>query len=265
MRPATDSLLLEIRNARVVRDGDEILHVEAFDLAAGERLAILGPNGAGKSTLIGIMTRDVLPVWAEPAPVRWRGDPRPEAAQVRRMLGVVSSTAQEMVRVHLTAGEVVVGGRFGALGVPPHLRAAVTQADVDAADRALREAGASHLAERDMMTLSTGEARRVLIARALVADPDVLVLDEPCAGLDPTAAWHLRALLRELGDSGRTLVLVTHHVEDVVAPFERVLMIKDGGIAWDGLKSQAFAGHRLRDLYGIDIEVEERGGEYRLW
>lgn len=261
----TDSELLAVRGAKVLRDGRAILDVEEFVIREGEHLAILGPNGAGKSTLIGLLTRDILPLWSDPYPVLFRGQPRVELAQARKLLGVVSSSAQQTVRAHLSVREVVIGGLFGALGVPPHLRGAVTREHEAAAERAMEEVGILALAARDMVTLSTGEARRSLIARALVHDPAVLVLDEPCAGLDPTAAWNLRAMMRELAAGGRTLVLVTHHIEDVVRGIDRVVLMKDARISCDGPKREHLTGEALSKLFGIGLAVEERDGEYRLW
>jgi len=257
--------LLSVRNARVVRDGRTILHVEDFVIREGEHLAILGPNGAGKSTLVGLLTRDVMPLWDDPYPVLFRGQPRIELAEARKLLGVVSSAWQETVRAHLSVFEVVVGGRYGVLGVPPHLRSRITQADVNAAQLAMAEIGVAAFADRDMMTLSTGEARRVLVARALVNDPAVLVLDEPCAGLDPTAAWQLRDTMRRLADGGRTLVLVTHHIEDVVRQIDRVVLMRDAAIVADGAMSDVLTSERLSDLFELELEVEKRDGEYRLW
>ncbi len=206
------SPLFEVRDATVVRDGHIILRIDEFVIREGEHLAILGPNGAGKSTLIGLLTRDVLPIWADPYPVRFQGETRIEAARARRLLGVVSSTSQETIRVHLPVREVVLGGLCGTLGLPPHVEGNILPSHQSAARDAMRAAGIAELGERDMATLSTGEARRALIARALVNDPSVLVLDEPCAGLDPSAAWHLRDTMRDLARGGRTIVLVTHHV-----------------------------------------------------
>jgi len=265
MSDPSPRVLLEVRGARVVRDGRAILDVADFEIREGEHLAILGPNGAGKSTLVGLLTRDIQPIWADPYPVRFLGRERIELAEARRLLGVVSSAMQHTVDVHVTAREIVLGGRFGALGVPPHLRPRVSAADEAAADSALAELGIAHLAGRDMTTLSTGEARRVLIARALVNDPAVLVLDEPAAGLDPTAAWHLRALMREMASSGRSLVLVTHHIEDVVRQVARVVLMREASIVADGPTAEVLTGERLSELFGVPLDVEHRDGEYRLW
>ncbi len=257
--------LLSIRGARVVRDGATILDVEAFDIHAGERLAVLGPNGAGKSTLIGLLTRDVLPLWTDPPPVLFQGESRPELDEVRSLIGVVTSAWQDMVRVHLRVEDVVCGGLFGAVGVPSHRRGRATKVARDAAAGALERVGIGHLASRDMATLSTGEARRVLIARALVHDPRILVLDEPTAGLDPTAAWQLRATMRSLAAEARTIVLVTHHVEDIVREVERVVLMRQARVVADGPKADLLTSEVLSDLFSVELEVEERDGEYRLW
>ena len=264
---AGDSLpvppLLELSNAVVQRNGRAILSVDAFRIAEGERLAVLGPNGAGKSTLIKLLTREVLPLWAEPAPVRFLGKERYELAEARKLLGVVSASAQDEADVVLPAREVVLGGFFGALGVPRHVR--VTRAQEVAAEAALAELEVAHLADRIMTTLSTGEARRVLFARALVHGPRVLVLDEPCAGLDPHAAYHVRRALRTLAVGGRSLVLVTHHVEDIVPEIDRVVLVRDARIIADGPKRDLMTAETLSELFDIPVQIEEREGSYRLW
>lgn len=255
--------LLELRGAVVVRDGRAILTVDSFRIAEGERLVVLGPNGAGKSTLIKLLTKEVLPLWAEPAPVCFLGEPRYELREARKLLGVVSATAQDEADVRLPALEVVVGGFFGALGLP--VRTIPTEAQWAAGRASLAELGVEHLADRIMTTLSTGEARRVLFARALVHDPRVLVLDEPCAGLDPHAAFQVRQAMRELAAGGRSLVLVTHHVEDIVPEVDRVVLVRDGRIVADGSKRDLMTAERIGGLFDIPVDVEERDGSYRLW
>lgn len=255
--------LLELEGARVVRDGRTILSVDRFRIDEGERLAILGPNGAGKSTLIKLLTRDILPLWAEVPPVRFRGQERVPLEDARRLLGVVSADAQDQADVVLPARDIVLGGLFGSLGVP--LRVRPTQAQRARADAALAELEVAHLAERTMNTLSTGEARRVVFARALVHDPAVLVLDEPCVGLDPHAAYQVRLAIRSLARGGRSLVLVTHHIEDVVPEIERVVMLRDAEIVADGPKHELLTGDRLGELFDIPVTLEERDGAYRMW
>jgi iron complex transport system ATP-binding protein len=255
--------LLELTGATVVRDGRAILAVDHFAIAEGERLAILGPNGSGKSTLIKLLTRDILPLWADTPPVLFRGHARIALEDARKLLGVVSADAQEEADVVLPALDVVLGGFFGALGVPSHRTPTAEQRTRAAA--ALAELEIAHLAERTMTTLSTGEARRVLFARALVHNPAVLVLDEPTNGLDPHAAFHVRQAVRLLARRGRSLVLVTHHVEDIVPEIDRVVMLSEAHIVADGPKCELLTSERLGELFAIPAQLEERDGEYRLW
>lgn len=255
--------LLELAGAVVARDGRAILTVDEFRIAEGERLVVLGPNGAGKSTLIKLLTREVLPLWADPPPVRFLGEPRYELREARKLIGVVSATAHDESLVMLPARDVVLGGFFGALGVPPHERPTAEQRT--AAKAALAELEVEHLADRLMTTLSTGEARRVLFARALVHGPAVLVLDEPCAGLDLHAAYHVRRALSALAAGGRTIVLVTHHIEDIVREIDRAVLLKNGRIVADGPKREIITSETLGELFDIPAEVEQRAGEYRLW
>jgi iron complex transport system ATP-binding protein len=255
--------LLQLSDARVVRDGRTILWVDEFRIVEGERLAVLGPNGAGKSTLIKLLTRDVLPLWADPPPVLFRGQARVPLQEARGLLGVVSADAQEQADVVLPAREIVLGGLFGSLGVP--IRVTPTPEQEQRAAAALGELEVAHLAERTMNTLSTGEARRVIIARALVHDPAVLVLDEPCAGLDPHAAHNVRLAVRSLARGGRSLVLVTHHVDDIVPEIERVVLVQNARIVADGPKRELLTSDRLGELFDIPAVLEEREGQYRLW
>jgi len=259
----TPALLLELTGATVERDGRAILSVDHFTIAEGEHLAILGPNGSGKSTLVKLLTRDILPLWAEPAPVLFRGEPRIALEDARKLLGVVSADAQEQADVVLPALEVVLGGFFGALGVPLHRTPTTEQRERALA--ALAELEVAHLAERIMTTLSTGEARRVVFARALVHDPAVLVLDEPTNGLDPHATYHVRQAVRALARGGRSLVLVTHHVGDIAPEIDRVVMLRDAHIVADGPKRELLTSERVSELFAIPAQLEERGGEYRLW
>lgn len=257
--------LLRLLDCTVVRDGRAILHVDDLTLNAGEHVAILGPNGAGKSTLIRLLTRDVRPLAHDdgsPAVVLL-GRERWAIADARKVMGVVSDALQEDYIVAVSARDTVTSGYFGSIGLYRHQH--VTSEMLSRTDELLELLGIAHLADRTMDTLSTGEARRALIARALVHDPAVLVLDEPAAGLDPTAAWQLRASMRGLAQGGRTLVLVTHHVEDIVRQIDRVVLMRDARIIADGPKRELLTSSALSALFDGVFDVEERDGEYRLW
>lgn len=258
----TDDALIELRDAEVVRDGRTVLHVESLTFSEGEHVAVLGPNGAGKSTLIGLLTRDVRPVVRDEPSVLLRGRSRWDLFEARRVFGVVSDTLQDDYRVRVSVRDVVLSGFFGSVGL--YRSGEITPAMRARADELLEYLGITALAGRTIDTLSTGEARRALIGRALVHDPALLVLDEPTHGLDPSGTYHFLALLRQLAERC-ALVIVTHHVSDIVPEVDRVVMLKGGHVFRDGPKAELLTGAALGDLYGIPAEVEERGGWYRLW
>ena len=247
---------LQLRNAVVRRAGRAILTVDAFELACGENIALLGPNGSGKSTFVKLVTREMLPLHRDEPPVLFKGRDRATLAEVKRSLGVVSSTMQEQMTVHLPAVDIVAGGLYGALGIPQ----AVVAADADAArDRALATMGLlgiADLAARDAMTLSTGQARRALIARALVHDPEALVFDEPCTGLDPEGMFYVRRSMRALAQAGKSIVLVTHYPEDVIPEIARLVLVKDGAVFADGPKERLLSDDTMSALFDVPLRVK---------
>lgn len=247
---------LQLRNAVVRRAGRAILTVDAFELACGENIALLGPNGSGKSTFVKLVTREMLPLHRDEPPVLFKGRDRATLAEVKRSLGVVSSTMQEQMTVHLPVVDIVAGGLFGALGIPQ----AVAAADADGArDRALATMGllgVADLAARDAMTLSTGQARRALIARALVHDPEALVFDEPCTGLDPEGMFYVRRSMRALAQAGKSIVLVTHYPEDVIPEIVRLVLVKDGAVFADGPKERLLSDDTMSALSGVPLRVK---------
>ena len=254
--------LFQIHDASVVRAGKTILHVEDFSLAEGEHVALLGPNGAGKSTFIQLLTREVFPLHREEPPVRFRGQARPLLTDIKRTLGIVSSTMHDQVRVHLPVEDIVIGGLFGSLGIP--LRAEVGDAERAAAQSALERLGIAELSHRDVMTLSTGQARRVLVARELVRDPQVLIFDEPCTGLDPQGMYQLRETMGTLAAEGRSVVLVTHYPEDVIPAINRVLLVKDAEVFADGPKEELLTSTVMSDLFDVPLVVTQQDGWYAL-
>ncbi len=254
--------LFSIRDAQVVRAGRTILSIDRFDLAEGEHVALLGPNGAGKSTFIQLLTREVFPLHRDEPPVRFRGQARPLLSDIKQALGIVSATMHDQVRVHLPVIDIVCGGVFGTLGLPRHVRAddATRTRALDALDRL----GIASLADRDVLTLSTGQVRRVLVARELMSDPQILIFDEPCTGLDPEGMYHVRDTMRLLAAEGRSVVLVTHYPEDVIPAIERVLLIKDAHVFADGPKRDLLTSETMSELFGVPLEIEERRGWYAL-
>lgn len=257
--------LLQLTDCVVVRDGRAILTIGELTLAEGEHVAVLGPNGAGKSTLIKLLTRDVRPLAHEdgsPAVVLL-GRERWAIADARRVMGVVSSSLQEEYDVAVTVRDTVTSGFFGSVGLYRHQT--VTDAMLAKTGELLELLGIESLADRTMNTLSTGQARRALIARALVHDPAILVLDEPTDSLDPAGQYHVLRAVSAVARAGHAVVLVTHHVSDIVPEIGRIVMLKDGRVLHDGTKAELLAAGPIGELFDIPATVEERGGWYRLW
>lgn len=255
--------LVEFRDATVVLGGTSALDRVTLTLDRGVNVAILGPNGSGKSTLVRTIAGDCRAMADGVGSVRLLGEDRWSLFDLREHLGVVSDDLQAMCSRPITARAAILGGFFGSIGVYPHQH--VTPAMRRRADEVLGFLGIAHLADRRMDTLSTGEARRALIGRALAHDPEVLILDEPYDGLDPSARFHVRELLRTLARDGTSLVLVTHDIADIVPEVTRVVLMRDGRVVADVPKSEALTSERLSALFGFPAAVTEREGYYHLW
>jgi iron complex transport system ATP-binding protein len=257
-------LLLDYENVTIYR-GDRIaLDRIAFSVETGQHVAILGPNGSGKSTLIKTMTRECYP-YRGSGLVRLRIMDRDtwSVFELRAMLGIVTNDLIAACTRHLTARDVVVSGFFSSIGLWPHHE---VTAEMDRQAAAILERlEVPHLADRYLDELSSGEARRIVIARALVHDPKALVLDEPTNSLDVRSTYELREMIRRIAREGLTVILVTHHLADIIPEIGRVILLKDGRIVRDGPKSNVLTSEALAHLYGVPIEVSERGGYYQWW
>ncbi len=244
---------LKLHDVVVRRDGRNILNIDDFELAEGENIALIGPNGAGKSTFVKLITREILPLWREEPPVLYRGNPRATLEETKRDLGIVSSTMQSQITVHLPVIEIVVGGLFGALGIPGHCTA--TPESFKLAEKALDQVGMIAYKDADIMTLSTGQSRRVLIARALIHKPKVLVFDEPTSGLDPEGMYYVRRTMRDLVAQGTSIILVTHYPEDIIPEINRVMAIKNAKVFADGTKEEVLTSEKMTELFEVPLKI----------
>ena len=249
--------LFELNDAEVVRAGRTILHVDKFLLAKGENIALLGPNGAGKSTFVKLITREVMPLYREQPPVKFNGNPRATLVDVRKTLGIVSSTMQAQINVHLPAVDIVEGGLFGTLGLPRHVHPD-ERTHAKALD-AMEMLGVAKLADQDIMTMSSGQARRVLFARALVHDPNTLLLDEPCTGLDPEGMYYVRSSMRDLARVGKGIVLITHYPEDIIPEIKRLVLVREGKLFADGAKEDMLTDQMMSSLFDVPLQVAKNG------
>ena len=251
--------LLALHSATLMRGGVPVLHSIDLTIRQGEHTAILGPNGSGKSSLIKLITREAYPLMpkgGQPA-IRLFGKAQWDVSELRSLMGIVTSDLHQSFTRHsegVTAENAVLSGFFGSVGLPP--RSIATGEMRDRARAASEEMGIRALADRPMETLSTGEARRVLIARALVSQPRALLLDEPTTGLDLAAQHHFLETLRTVARRGVTLLLVTHHTEEIIPEIERVVLLREGSIFQDGTKSDTLTGAYLSALFGLPVAVQ---------
>ncbi len=225
-------------------------------IARGESVAILGPNGCGKSTLIGAILREFYPLAAKESTVRILGRDLWNLEELRALIGIVKNNLLPPKAGVVSARELVVSSFFGSVGLWNHQQP--TTAMWRATDEALERTRASHLADRDIDELSSGEARRVEIARALAHRPGTLLLDEPANHLDPRAQAELRTLVRDLIQEGTAIIMVTHHVADVVPEIDRIILMRSGTLYADGTRREMLRGDMLSALFDHPIEVSDR-------
>ena len=261
--PALNPPLLDMRNVSVRREARLGLDNVTLRINDGEHLAILGPNGSGKSTLVKTITRELYPLLREGTFMSIMGRERWHVFALRAMLGIVSADLMTACTRDLTGREVALSGFFSSIGVPPS--EAVEPWMVDRADEALERMDATYLCERTMTEMSSGEGRRVLLARSLVHRPKALLLDEPATALDLYAQHELREMMRKLATDGITLVLVTHQLSDIIPEIDRVVLMREGRIAADGPKADLLQSSILSDLFGLEVAVGEVGGYYHVW
>lgn len=255
--------LIQFENVTIQRGDRIVLDGVSLSIAQGEHVAILGPNGSGKSTLIKAISRELYPrLKAEPWSLRIMGRDRWHLFELRNHLGLVSNDWMQMCTRNYSGYEIVLSGFFGSVGIWPNH--AVTAEMEHKAREVMDRLEIAHLAGRNTDEMSSGEARRILIARALVHDPKALVLDEPTTSLDLNATHELRETFRKLARGGVSLIMVTHHLPDIIPEMTRVVLIRGGRIFCDGPKEQMFRSETLSRLFAIPVEVIQRGGYYHV-
>lgn len=255
------SLLLELERVSVRRGETHLLREVSLRIPQGRHTVILGPNGAGKTSLLRVLERELYPSIddaGQQGQVRILGRSALDVSQLRRRMGIVSATVDREFSHGragcMTAADAVASG-FTATTLTAFCIDRTPEVQM-AIDAALAQVAAVHLADRTLATLSTGERRRVLIARSLVHRPELLVLDEPTTGLDLAARHQFLSMLTGLTQQpGLTVMIVTHHLEEIVPGFEQVVLLEQGRVAFDGPASAALTAERLSALFGLPLRV----------
>lgn len=261
--PFMEPALIDFEHVYVARGENLALHDINLKIGAGEHIAILGPNGCGKSTLIKTITRECYPLVRDNTNLRIMGHDTWNVVELRKMLGIVTNDLGTACARDATGMDIALSGFFSSIGIWPHHE--VTEAMHRSAREALELMEVPHLADRWTDEMSSGEARRVLIARALVHKPRALILDEHSTALDLFAQHELRAILSKLAKSGIGIVMVTHHLSDLIPEIERAILMKEGRIVADGSTKHILTADGLSNLFGLPLELMERGGYYNLW
>ncbi len=258
----TETKLIEIRNATIWRGSTCVFEGLDLEIAQHERVAIVGPNGAGKTTLLKVINRELYPVVSENSSVRILGLDHWNVWELRKHIGVVSQDLQQRYTPTTTALEVVISGFHSSIGVHGALAGRVSDRQIDSARSTMRELGVDALADTALKSMSTGQQRRCLLARALVHEPDTLILDEPTAGLDFAASFDYLERLEQLATAGRNIIIVTHHLNEIPPAVDRVVLLQHGRVVADGPKSKVLTAELLSSTYETPVRVAEIDGYY---
>jgi iron complex transport system ATP-binding protein len=251
--------LIEMKNVSVIRGENLALDRVSLRIEAGEHTCILGPNGCGKSTLIRTITRENYPLVRDDASMTILGQSLWNVFELRSLLGIVSPDMLAACTTEATGLDVVLSGFFSSTRIFPNH--APQREHRLRAEAALERLKIAHLASRPVKEMSSGEAKRTLIARALVHEPQTLLFDEPGNALDIAGQVRLRETMRELARSGIGILLVTHHVSEIIPEIERVVLLQRGRVLADGTKEQVLTGERISALFGMPVKLF-REGEY---
>lgn len=270
MRPAEGSAacdecqpVVTLENVSVVYDGRRVLGPLDLTIWSDDRWIVLGPNGSGKTSLMRVLslyrypTTGTVTVLGE----RWGST---DVRELRRHIGLASSSLRDTFRPAITAVELVVTARHAALETWWH---EYSSADFDAARSCLAQVGADQLADRKFGTLSSGEQQRVQLARALMGDPQLMLLDEPTAGLDLAGREQLVGTLSRLARDPATpaTVLVTHHTDEIPPSFTHVLMLRGGEPLAAGPLTEVLTAETLSECFGHRLRLERRDGRFLSW
>jgi iron complex transport system ATP-binding protein len=250
--------LLKLERVSVIRDGQTILDNLCWEMNRNEHWAVIGRNGAGKSFLLQLLSAQFHPTSGV---VHVMGERlgRVNVWDLRAKIGLVSDALQRQYHEFVTVLDVTCSGFFASIGVYDN----ISTNQKETAQACLDTVGLVHLSDRKFGSLSHGEQRRVLIARALVHDPQMLVLDEPCSGLDIPSRERFLADIQRLGEQGRNLIVVTHHLEEVMPIISHVLLLKDGKGLVRGRKDTVLTEANLHQTFDYAIPLTQSDG--RFW
>jgi iron complex transport system ATP-binding protein len=254
--------VIDIRDVTAYCGSTLVFSGLSLKVPAGCNTALLGPNGSGKSTLLKLLSRDLYPVFDPDSHVRIFGKDRWNVMELRARLGIVSADLQHDYLPGALGQSVILSGFYASIDTWCHQQFSLD--DLEKAESVMTMLGIGELKERPFCAMSTGQQRRFLLGRALVNDPDALLLDEPTTGLDISASLHYLEMVRSLMRSGKTVLLVTHHLHEIPPEIDRVVLLKEGRIVSDGKKSDVLTSEALSSLFDYPLQVIAVNGYYQV-
>lgn len=254
----TKPALIEMKNVQVVCGRHEVFSDLSLTLPSDRSSAIIGPNGSGKSTLLKLIFRDLYPEASEHSVFNILGQAARERDQLRLSMGLVSHELQTKIDKGSSVFQVVVSAFYSSLTT--YFHQTYTEEQKETARRYIKFVGIGHLTDTLFAALSTGEQRRCLLARSLIHNPEYLILDEPTAGLDIKASHQYLETLSELIASGKKIVLVTHHLHEILPEIDWFVFLKDRQLLEAGQRSELLTDEKISNLFEIPMQIKEEDG-----
>ncbi|SMO68458.1 ABC transporter ATP-binding protein [Fodinibius sediminis] len=268
--PVDEDPILQFRDVTAYRNNTKVMDQFSMTIGRMDHTAIVGPNGSGKSTFIQLLTHQLHPVAPEnnaPAPIQVFGRDHWDVTKLRKRIGIISTELEYGIMHNLSYGrlsglDVAITGFFSSMQLFRHHD--ISDEMKQTALKKLDLMRASHLKDRMFNRMSAGEARRVLIARALVTSPEVLVLDEPTTALDLVARKTCLQLISDVARQGTTVIIVTHHLEEVLPEIQNVILLENGRAVFSGPKKEVLTSENLSSVYNHPLELFYRNGTPRI-
>jgi iron complex transport system ATP-binding protein len=253
---------LELRNVSYVGNGKTILRSVNWTVQQGDHWALLGPNGSGKTTLLKIACGYLWPNAG--GEVYRKGKVLINLPQLRKSIGWVTATLPAQIPLYEKVIRTVISGKFAQIGYLEKFGGEASRRDYSQAEKYLAQMACDDLRDQEFGVLSQGEQQKVLIARARMTQPYLIVLDEPCAGMDPGARENFLNTLETVGKQKKmpSLIYVTHHVEEILPLFKRTLVLREGRVLHAGSTGTVLKPDVLEELYGVSLRLVKSRGRY---
>lgn len=255
-----EKIVIDIREVTWLREDKQILRQVNWQVQDGEHWCLVGQNGSGKTSLLNIICGYIWPTKGSVTVLGQRYG-QVDLRDMRKSIGWVSSSLMSQLHENETAERVVLSGREATIG----LYTKPAEEDIERAYTLLEQFGCGHLRDAAYRTLSQGERQKVLIARALMASPRLLILDEPCTGLDLLAREQLLSMIAQIAEQpdGPTLLYVTHHIEEILPCFTHTLLLKKGQVEKAGRTREVLTKEELSRFFEVPLDIRE--GQGRIW